>query len=144
MTALIPAPVYKSYPFRDLTMQFGEPVVWLRSEIDRLDDSEKSIRSVFSFGSRLALVPALEPVNDETSYRLTPKLPGLAERDCEINVGDGMLIASGEEERKISLPAERASLRSLPAPNRAPPRNRSQRQQGQFRERRAYRHHDSA
>ncbi len=144
MTDLIPAAVHKSYPFRNLTMQFGEPVVWLRSEIDRLDDSEKSIRSAFSFGSRLALVPALEPVNDQTSYRSTPKFPGLAERDCEINVGDGMLIASDEEERKVSLPAERASLRSLPALNRAPPRNGSQRHQGQFRERLVYRHHDLA
>jgi HSP20 family protein len=142
MTDLTPAPVNKSHPSRDPATQFGEPVVWLRSEIDRLfGDFEKPARSAFGFSPRLALVPALELVDDETSYRLTAEIPGLAEKDVEISLADGVLSISGEkkveEERKDGLPAERASLWCLPARNPASRRYRSQRHQGQVQGRRA-------
>lgn len=105
MNDLSPTSVNKSNPFRDLATQFGEPVTWLRSEIDRLfDDFGKPARNVFGFGSRgLAPVPALELVDDETSYRLTAELPGLTESDVEISISERVLSISGEkklEERR--------------------------------------------
>ena len=43
-------------------------------------------------------------VDDEKAYRLTAELPGLDEKDVEINIADGVLSISGEkkeeEERK--------------------------------------------
>ncbi|AMK22915.1 MULTISPECIES: Hsp20/alpha crystallin family protein [Sphingomonadaceae] len=102
-------PVTKARPtssLRDFAAQF-EPVGWLRSEIDRLFDGfDSPARGLFSFAPRgpLAIVPALEMVDDEKAYRLTAELPGLDEKDVEINVADGVLSISGEkketEERK--------------------------------------------
>lgn len=99
MNDLTPAPASKSHPFRDLATQFGEPVGWLRSEIDRLfEDFGRPARSMFAFGPRgLAPVPALELVDDEKRYRLTAELPGLTEQDVEISVADGVLSISGEK-----------------------------------------------
>ncbi|WP_257538427.1 Hsp20/alpha crystallin family protein [Sphingobium sp. CFD-1] len=110
MNDLTNVPVTKTRPassLRDLATQISEPVGWLRSEIDRLfDDFGSSGRSLFHFAPRgaLAIVPALELVDDEKAYRLTAELPGLDEKDVEINVADGVLSISGEkkeeEERK--------------------------------------------
>ena len=97
MTDLTPAPVNKSHPSCDLTAQFGKPVIWLRSEFDRLDDFGKPTRSVFRIGPRLALAPALELIDDETSYRITAELSGPAEKDFEISVAGGVLSISGEQ-----------------------------------------------
>ncbi|MGK2912489.1 MAG: Hsp20/alpha crystallin family protein [Sphingobium sp.] len=110
MNGVTNVPVTKTRPassLRDLATQISEPVGWLRSEIDRLfDDFGSSSRSLFHFAPRgaVAIVPALELVDDEKAYRLTAELPGLAETDVEINVADGVLSISGEkkeeEERK--------------------------------------------
>jgi HSP20 family protein len=91
---------------RDLATQISEPVSWLRTEIDRVfEDFGRPTRSVFNFGARsLAPVPALDLVDDGKSYRLSAELPGLADKDIEISVADGVLSISGEkkeqEERK--------------------------------------------
>lgn len=99
MNDLTPTPAPKTSSFRDLATQFGEPVNWLRTEIDRLfDDFGKPARSVFNFGPRgLAPVPALELADEESNYRLTAELPGLTETDVEISVADGVLSISGEK-----------------------------------------------
>lgn len=88
-----------------LDRPFGEPLSWLRTEIDRLFDDYGPARSIFNFGTRpLAPVPALDLVDDEKSYRLTAELPGLTEKDINVSVSDGALRISGEkkeeEERK--------------------------------------------
>lgn len=99
-------PVTKTRPassLRDLATQISEPVGWLRSEIDRLfDDFGSPRRSLFNFAPRdtLAIVPALEMVDDEKAYRLTAELPGLDEKDVEINVADGVLSISGEKKEE--------------------------------------------
>lgn len=99
-------PVTKARPassLRDLATQISEPVGWLRTEIDRLfDDFAGPGRSLFSFAPRgaLAIVPALEMVDDDKSYRLTAELPGLDEKDIEINVADGVLSISGEKKEE--------------------------------------------
>ncbi|MBT2188362.1 Hsp20/alpha crystallin family protein [Sphingobium nicotianae] len=87
-------------PLRDLAAQMSEPVGWLRSEIDRLfDDFGSPGRSLFNFAPRgfSPLMPALEMVEDAKAYRLTAELPGLEEKDVEINVADGVLTISGEK-----------------------------------------------
>lgn len=80
----------------------GEPLGWLRTEIDRLfDDFGRPTRSVFNFGQRgLAPVPALDMVDDEKAYHLTAELPGLAEKDIDISVADGVLRISGEKKEE--------------------------------------------
>lgn len=87
-----------SKPRRDVAVP-GEPFGWLRSEIDRLfEDFGRPARSAFNFGLRsLAPVPALEMVDDKQSYRLTAELPGLADKDIDITVADGVLTISGEK-----------------------------------------------
>lgn len=98
-------PVTKARPasLRDFATQISEPVSWLRTEIDRLfDDFGGPGRSLFNFTPRAALapVPALEMVEDEKAYRLTAELPGLAEKDVEINVADGVLTIAGEKKEE--------------------------------------------
>lgn len=103
----VPVSATRSVPtLRDLATQMGEPVNWLRTEIDRLfEDFGRPARSVFNFDGRsLALMPALDLVDDGKSYRLSAELPGLADKDIEISVAEGVLSISGEkkeqEERK--------------------------------------------
>jgi HSP20 family protein len=45
----------------------------------------------------LAPLPALELRETDTGYALTAELPGLAPKDVDIQVGDGMLSISGEK-----------------------------------------------
>jgi HSP20 family protein len=92
MTDLAPVSMNKSHLFRDDATQFGEPVGWLRTEIDRLfDDFGKPARNIFNFRSRgPAPVSALELANHQAYYRLIVELSGLAEDDFEISVADGM------------------------------------------------------
>ncbi len=77
----------------------GEPIGWLRSEIDRLfDDFRTPARSAFDLGMRSILpLPALEMIEKDDSYCLTAELPGLTEKDVEISVADGVLTVSGEK-----------------------------------------------
>lgn len=109
MNDRIKAPVSttRSVPkLHDLATQMGEPVSWLRTEIDRLfEDFGRPSRSAFSIGaSSLAPMPALDLVDDGKSYQLLVELPGLADKDIEISVADGVLSISGkkkeQEERK--------------------------------------------
>src|SRR5437868_7124323 len=106
MTDQTPVPTGKTRPassIRDLATQIAEPMGWLRSEIDRIfDDFGRPARSGFNFGPRspLAPVPALEMVEDDNAYRLTAELPGLAEKDVEISVADGVLSISGEKKEE--------------------------------------------
>jgi HSP20 family protein len=142
MTDLTPAPVDKSNSVRDLATQFGEPVGWLRSGIDRLfDDFGKPSRSVFGFGPlALARAPPLAPVDDERSHGLTPELSGLAEKDVEISVADGVLSISGEKKEEEEEERKNNPLRRLPTANPAPRRHRSRRRQSPIQRRRADRH----
>lgn len=79
---------------------FGEPLGWLRSEIDRLfDDFGRPARSLFNFGNRFP-VPAIDMVEEEKDYKLTVELPGLSEKDIEVSVADGMLRLAGEKKEE--------------------------------------------
>lgn len=75
----------------------ANPFIWLRSEIDRLfDDAGRPTRSLFHFGER-GLNPALEMVEEPTTYRLSAELPGLAESDIALSIADGCLTLAGEK-----------------------------------------------
>jgi HSP20 family protein len=84
---------------RGLLGRPSEPMGWLRSEIDRLfDEFGRPARNAFDLGMRSIFpMPALEMIEKDDSYRLTAELPGLSEKDVEINVADGVLIVSGEK-----------------------------------------------
>jgi HSP20 family protein len=76
------------------------PMGWLRSEIDRLfEDFGQPGASAFSFGVPAA-APALEMVDEDKAYRLTAELPGLAEKDVELSVADGVITISGEKKEE--------------------------------------------
>lgn len=96
----------KTVPARTASFDTSAPLAWIRNEIDRLfEDFGRPARSAFNFSPRIAApVPAIEFAEDKGAYRLTAELPGLTDKDVEIEVADGVLTLSGEkkeeEERK--------------------------------------------
>lgn len=110
----------------------GEPMGWLRNEIDRIfDDIGRPVRGAFSWPDRaLAPVPALELTENDKGYRLSAELPGLSNEDIAISVADGVLSLSGEkkeekvEERKGFHMSERrygSFARQIPLPSDVDP-----------------------
>jgi len=66
----------------------------LHREIDRLFDDFS--RGFPSFGST-DLVPRMDVYETDKEIELTAELPGLEEKDVEINVSDGLLTIRGEK-----------------------------------------------
>lgn len=52
-----------------------------------------------SFGTRLAewVAPAAEASSDDSLYRISMELPGVAEQDIDISVDDGVVTVKGEK-----------------------------------------------
>ena len=76
------------------------PFARLRDEIDRLfDDFPLALpgRSAFPFAPRTAVVPAMELAEIDGGYELSVELPGIEEKDIDIEFADGMLTVSGEK-----------------------------------------------
>lgn len=76
------------------------PLSRLRDEIDRLfDDFGLALptRSLFDFAPRFPLRPAMDLTETEKGYELSIELPGLEEKDIEIEYADGVLTVSGEK-----------------------------------------------
>jgi HSP20 family protein len=72
----------------------------LRNEIDRLFDDFSigwPARSVFSFSAPAGLNPAMELSATDNGYELSVELPGIEEKDIEIEFADGVLTVSGEK-----------------------------------------------
>lgn len=93
------APAYRS------SFAEGGPMTWLRGEIDRLfDDFGQPARSLFNFPTGTkgvnGPIPALEMIDGEKEYRLTAELPGLGEKDVEVEVADGVLSISGQKKEE--------------------------------------------
>lgn len=80
------------------------PVGWLRGEIDRLFEGfGRPPRGLFEDSwSGTAPQVALEMTETDDAYQVTAEVPGLAEADVEVSVGDGLLAISGtkKDERK--------------------------------------------
>lgn len=77
------------------------PLGWLREEIDRLFDDfafSRAPRSIFSFpGLAAEPKPAVELIEKGDGYLMSVELPGLADKDVDIELADGILTISGEK-----------------------------------------------
>jgi HSP20 family molecular chaperone IbpA len=78
------------------------PMNWIRGEIDRLfDDFTQPGRSIFSSVSPgVGPVPAMDLVDKGKEYCLTAELPGLTDKDIDIELSDGILTIAGEKSEK--------------------------------------------
>lgn len=105
------APVPALREKRPSDFRVDRPLGWLREEIDRLLEDfslNRPARSAFSFPSLAGFAgagaagPAVELVERDSGYRLTVEVPGIAEKDIDIALSDGVLAISGEkrEERE--------------------------------------------
>jgi HSP20 family protein len=70
---------------------------WWRSPFRRtLFDVEPLLRGEFKRGK----VPAVDVVDTATNYEITAELPGLDEKDIEVNFSDGTLAIRGEKKEE--------------------------------------------
>jgi HSP20 family protein len=90
------------------------PLSRLRDEIDRLFDDfgfTLPTRSIFAFPTRAAINPAIELAETDGGYELSVELPGLDEKDIDVEFADGMLTVAGEK-REESEKKENGCLMS--------------------------------
>lgn len=76
------------------------PFSRLRGEIDRLFDDfgfAPPSRSIFPFAPEAPLMPAIELTAADGGYELCVELPGLEDKDIDVEVADGVLTVSGEK-----------------------------------------------
>jgi HSP20 family protein len=76
------------------------PLNRLRDEIDQLFEDfsfARPSRSAFPFTAPAALSPAMELAAKDGGYELSVELPGLDEKDIDIEFADGILTVSGEK-----------------------------------------------
>lgn len=72
----------------------------LRDEIDQLFDDfsfAHPMRSVFQFSNAAGFNPAVELKDRKDHYELAVELPGMQEKDIDIEFADGVLSISGEK-----------------------------------------------
>jgi HSP20 family protein len=79
--------------FRD---EERSPFHSLRREMDRLFDDFFSA-PVTGFGRAASIWPSLEVSETHDEVKVTAELPGLAEKDVELTVEDGLLTLRGEK-----------------------------------------------
>jgi len=78
------------------------PFVSLRHEVDRLfDDFFRSPMPSFGFGRGMTVWPSVEVNETETEVRITAEVPGMAEKDVELLLEDGVLTLRGEKKSEI-------------------------------------------
>lgn len=86
---------------RAIEVRSEGPIGWLRDEIDRLFDDfsfTRPGRSLFPFpGLPVETKPAVELVEKDGGYRLTVEVPGMAEKDLDVELAEGVLTVSGEK-----------------------------------------------
>lgn len=89
-------------------LQAWQPFESLHREIDRIFDDFGRGWSMFP-GSLLAAepiwqrglaAPAVDVTEDEKSYEITAELPGMDEKNIEVNVADGSLTIKGEKKEE--------------------------------------------
>jgi HSP20 family protein len=72
----------------------------LRQEIERLFDDfsfASPARSIFAFAPSAPLNPAMELAAINGGYEVSVELPGLEDKDIDVEFADGMLTVSGEK-----------------------------------------------
>ena len=77
----------------------ASPFMSLQREIDRLfDDFTRGIPSMPTFGGNGAgLMPSMDVTETDKEIEITAELPGLEEKDVQINVADNLLTIRGEK-----------------------------------------------
>jgi HSP20 family protein len=75
------------------------PFFSLQREIDRLfDDFTRGFPSVGNgFGTASAMMPTMDVAETDKEIEITAELPGLEEKDVQINVADNVLTIKGEK-----------------------------------------------
>jgi HSP20 family protein len=88
---------------RGLTPFGRDPFTSFRREVDRLFDDFFAPAEPRSFGGNGAtLVPSVDVVESDQAYTVTAELPGLEQKDVEINLRDNALILSGEKRQETT------------------------------------------
>jgi len=80
--------------------RFGEPFTTLQREIDRLfDDFTRGWPTVGwpTAGGTAELIPSMDVAETEKEIEITAELPGLEEKDVQVNVSDNVLTIKGEK-----------------------------------------------
>jgi len=75
------------------------PFMSLQREIDRLfDDFSRGFPTFPSFGNgKSELLPSMDVTETDKDIQITAELPGLEEKDVQINVADNLLTIRGEK-----------------------------------------------
>jgi HSP20 family protein len=84
---------------RDIARREYTPFWSLQREIDRLfDDFTRGFPSFSTAAARgQELLPAIDVVETDKEIELTAELPGLEEKDVQINLADNVLTIRGEK-----------------------------------------------
>lgn len=106
-------PIKKETPSSGSLMpELRRPIESLRGEIDRLVDdfgqgfwrpfgrSLFAAESSFQRESTLGTIPAVDVVESEKAYEVTAELPGMDEKNVEVNVVNGNLTIKGEKQEE--------------------------------------------
>jgi HSP20 family protein len=73
------------------------PFLSLQQEIDRLFDDFTRGFPAFGAGMGNAMVPTMDVAETDKEIEITAELPGLEEKDVQINVADSVLTIRGEK-----------------------------------------------
>ena len=85
------------------------PLNRMRDEIDRLFEDFRfpnTARSLFAFPDKPRLLPAMELSAADGGYRLSIELPGMDEKDIDVELADGVLTISGEKRQETEKKEE--------------------------------------
>ncbi|WP_454621087.1 Hsp20/alpha crystallin family protein [Bradyrhizobium cenepequi] len=103
-------PVTKKVTEPALSGEAWRPLEALRNEIDRLFDDVgngfwgRPLRSLTRFERYLpktfAAAPAVDVTESDKAYEITAELPGLDEKNIEVNVADGGITIKGEKKEE--------------------------------------------
>lgn len=82
---------------RSVTTRESQPFATLQREIDRLFDD--FTRGFPAFGTRgpQSLAPSIDVTETDKDIEITAELPGLEEKDVQINLADNVLTIKGEK-----------------------------------------------
>jgi len=75
----------------------GSPFVSLQREIDRLFADFTRGFPAFTGNSATALLPSMDVSETDKEIEITAELPGLEEKDVQINLADNLLTIRGEK-----------------------------------------------
>ena len=118
------------------------PFMSLQREIDRLFDDFTRGFPAFSNGGAAELLPSMDVTETDKQIEITAELPGLEEKDVQVNLADNVLTIRGEkkaekEEKDKNYRLVERSYGSFVRSLELPEGDRCQRHQGQHRQRRA-------